>query len=98
MITNYININKHFTECMVAEIINKVQTEIIEASRTSEDKIINAAEHSAGDFIESLKNEVAQEAAVINSVGELLIEMANYIQSAANAFVDVDMTYSMPRK
>lgn len=93
-----ISINSSNTESVVAEIINKVQTEIIEAGRISGNRIINAAEHSAGEFIESLKNEVAQEAAVINSVGELLIEMANYIQSAANAFSDVDMTYNTPRE
>ena len=92
-----ISISSNNTEHAVAEIINKVQTEIIEAGRTSESRIINIMEHSAGEFIESLKNEVAQEAAVINSVGELLIEMANYIQSAANAFVNVDMTYNTPK-
>ena len=93
-----ISINSSNTESAVAEIINKVQTEIIEAGRTSGNMIINAVEHSAGDFVESLKNEVAQETAVINSGGELLIEMANYIQSAANAFANVDMTYNTPRK
>lgn len=93
-----ISINKRVTERVVAEIINKVQTEIIEASRTSENRIINAVGHSAGDFIESLKNEVAQEAAVINLVGELLIAMADYIQSAANAFENIDMTYNKPKE
>lgn len=93
-----ISISSSNTEQAVAEIINKVQTEIIEAGRTSENRIINAVGHSAGDFIESLKNEVAQEAAVINLVGELLIAMADYIQSAANAFANVDMTYNMPKE
>ena len=93
-----ISISSNNTEHAVAEIINKIQTEIIEAGRTSGDKIINAAEHSAGEFIESLKNEVAHDAAVINSVGELLIAMANYRQSAANAFANVDMTYNTPKE
>lgn len=93
-----ISIDKRIMEYMVAKIIKKVQTEIIEAGRTSENRIINAVGHSAGDFIESLKNEVAQEAAVINLVGELLIAMADYIQSAVNAFASVDMTYNTPRE
>lgn len=93
-----ISINNRITEYVTTEIIKKVQTDIIEAGRASESRILNALEHSAGDFIEALKNEVTQEAAVIDLVGELLIAMANYIQSAANAFANVDMTYHTLRK
>ena len=89
-----ISINSSNIECAVSEIISKIQTEIIEGSRTSENRIIGAVGYSAGDFIDSLKNEVAQETAIMSLVGELLIAMANYIQSAANAFAAVDTTYN----
>lgn len=87
-----ISISSSNTEQLVSELINKVQTEIIDASAASENRIINAVEHSAGDFINSLKEEVAQEAAVMNLAGELLIAMAEYIQSASAAFASVDTT------
>lgn len=89
-----ISINKSNTESAVARIINRIQSEVIEAAQASENMIIGAVGHSAGDFIDSLKNEVAQEAAVMNSVGELLIAMANYIQSASNTFANVDAAYN----
>lgn len=88
-----ISIDIRSTESAVEELISKIQTEIIEASQTSENMIVNAVGHSAGDFIESLKNEVAQETEIMNSVGELLIAMANYIQSASNAFAVVDKKF-----
>lgn len=89
-----ISINSSNTEREVSEIISKIQTEIIEGSQASGNVIIGAVGHSAGDFIESLKNEVAQETAIMSSVGELLVAMANYIQSASTAFANVDTTYS----
>lgn len=89
-----ISINSSNTERAVSEIISKIQTEIIEAGQASGNRILGAVEHSAGDFIESLKNEVTRETAIMNSVGELLIAMANYIQSASNAFANVDTMYN----
>lgn len=89
-----ISISSSNTESAVSELISKIQTEIIEAGQTSGNMIINSVEYSAGDFIDSLKTEVAQEAEIMNSVGELLIAMANYIRSAANAFANVDTTYN----
>ncbi len=89
-----ISISSSNTEQMVSELINKIQTEIIDASAASENMIISAVGHSAGDFIDSLKGEVAQEAAVMNLAGELLIAMAKYIQSASAAFASVDTTYN----
>lgn len=89
-----ISISSSNTERAVSELISKIQTEIIDAGATKGNTIIGAIENSAGDFIDSLKEEVAQEAAVINTVGDLLIAMANYIQSASTAFANVDTTYN----
>lgn len=89
-----ISINKGNTENAVAEIVNRVRSEIMEAGQVSADRIAGAVGHSAGDFILSLQNEAAQEAAVMHSVGELLIAMAEYIQSASDAFANVDTTYN----
>lgn len=89
-----ISINSSNTERAVSELVNKIQTEIIAASVTSGNAIISAMEQSAGDFIDSLKEEVTQETAIINSVGDLLIAMVNYIQSASAAFANVDTTYN----
>ncbi len=88
-----ISINKSNTERAVSELVQKVQTEIIDAGRTSGNVIIGAAMHSAGDFIDALKEEVAKETEVMDSVGELLIAMADYILSASNAFASVDAAY-----
>lgn len=89
-----ISINSNNTEMVVTELISKIQTEIISASETSGNTIINAMEYSAGDFIDSLKEEVVQEITIMNSVGELLIEMVKYIQSASIAFENVDTIYN----
>lgn len=89
-----ISISSSNTESAVSELITKIQTDIIDAAKTSGDNMANAVVNSAGDFIDSLKIEVAQEAEVMNTVGELLMAMANYIQSAADDFASVDTTYS----
>lgn len=88
-----ININSRMIESSISSLVSKIQTDIIDASTTSGNTIISAIEHSSGDLIESFKEEISCEVTVINSVGELLISMANYIQSATNAFVYVDTTY-----
>lgn len=89
-----ISISRSGTESAVSGLISRIQTHIINKSKTAGDTIINAAELSSGDFIDALKEEVGQEVMIMNSVGELLIEMANYIQSAADAFSEVDDTYN----
>ena len=89
-----ISISRSNTEQTVSKLINKIRTEIIEGSAASADRIINAARHSAGDFIDSLKEEAAQEAAVVKLAGELLAAMADYIGSAAAAFADADETFN----
>lgn len=92
-----ISINNSNTEQAVAELINKIQTKIIGVGQTSENRFMNIIEYSAGDFIESLKSEVIRETEIMNSVGELLLAMANYIQAASNAFANVDITYNTSR-
>lgn len=89
-----ISISSSNTEKVVMELISKIQTEIINSSEASGNTVINAIEHSAGDFIGSLKEEMVQEITIMNSVGELLIEMAKYIQSASIAFENVDTIYN----
>lgn len=75
-------------------LIATIQDEIIDASAKSSELIIAAAENSSGDFIEALKEEVNQEAAVIKETGELLIAMAQYVQSATNSFAGVNRNYN----
>lgn len=88
-----ISISKSNTERAVSELVQKIQTEIIDAGKISGNTIIGAAMYSAGDFIDALKEEVAKETAVIESVGELLIAMADYILAASNTFASVDTAY-----
>ncbi|MDE7284204.1 MAG: hypothetical protein K2N85_11580 [Lachnospiraceae bacterium] len=89
-----ININSKYTESVISELIIKIQTEIIDAAQTSKDNITNAVVNSSGDFIDSLISEVETEAEIMNKLGELLIAIANYIQSAAITFTSVDTKYS----
>lgn len=89
-----ISISRSNTETAVSEIVSKIETEIIGAARTSRDKILGAAERSSGEFMDSLKEEVVREVSLIEEVGNLLIAVAKYVQSAAAAFADVDQTYS----
>lgn len=91
---NNISINSGNTENAVSELINRIQTEIIDAGKASGDMILNTIENSAGDFIDSLKEEVAQEVASIGLTGDLLIAMANYIHSASIALTEVDTAYN----
>lgn len=92
-----ISINSGSIENTVSELVSKIQTEIIDAGTSSGNTIISAIENSSGDFIDSLKEEVSSEVDIINSVGELLIAMVNYIQSAAGAFTHVDTTYGVTK-
>lgn len=92
-----ISISIENTEQAVAEFINMIQTNIIDAAEASGNAIISIVEHSEGDFINTFKEEVLQEVAVINSIGELLIAMANYIQSASKAFAGVDAQHNTSR-
>lgn len=89
-----ISVSNSNTEGAISGFISRVQTHIIEESKESGDRIINAINHSAGSFIDSLKVEVEQEVMMMDSVGELLIAMADYIRLAASALADVDATYN----
>lgn len=88
-----ISISRSGTESAVTGLVNRIQTHIIEGSKTAGDSIINSIEHSAGDFIAALEEEVGEEVKMMNSVGELLISIAEYILSAAVAFSEVDDSY-----
>lgn len=89
-----ISISRSNTESTVSGLISRIQTYIIDESEIDEKTIINTVELSAGDFIDALKEEVKQEVKMMNSVWELLIAVAEYIQSAAAAFSEVDDRYN----
>lgn len=89
-----ISVNNGTTESMISGFISRVQEHIIDESGRSRDTIINAINRSAGSFIESLKVEVGQEAVIMEAIGELLIEMAEHIRSAAATLADVDAAYN----
>lgn len=78
-------------------LVKKIQSEIIDASANSRTLIMETVENSSGDFIEALKEEVNQETAIIQEVGELLIAMAQYVQSAADSFAGVDRSYDVQK-
>lgn len=90
-----INIISGNVDNMVSEIVKKVQTEIIDASAASRDTLIGIIENSSGDFIDSFKTEITEEVGTINAIGELLIEVAEYVQSAAHAFANVDAAFNI---
>lgn len=92
-----ISISRSNTESAVTGLVSRIQTHIIDGSKTAGDMIINEAELSAGDFIDALKEEVEQEVKMMKTVGELLISIANYIQSAATAFSEVDDRYNISK-
>lgn len=94
---NDISVNSGNIKTKVSELVSKIQTEIIDAGTKSETAVINVIENSSGDFVDSLKEEVSRETAVICAVGKLLIEMANFIQAAANEFAEVDTTYNQSK-
>lgn len=92
-----ISINIGNTESAVSELITEIQTGIIDAAQTYKNNITNAVVNSKGDFIDSLISEVEKEAEIINEVGGLLIEMANFIQSVSAALVSMDETYNISK-
>lgn len=92
-----ISISKSNTERVTSRIISDIETHIIEAARISGDEIIRTVGYSSGDFIESLREEIKEEVMMMNAVGELLISVAKYIQSAATAFADVDSAYNISK-
>lgn len=89
-----ISISKSNTESRVLDVISRIQTYVIDGSKAAGQEVINAAGFSNGDFINALRAEVGQEVIMLNSVGELLISVANYVQSAVNAFSEVDDRYN----
>lgn len=89
-----ISISRSNTESKVSEITGKIRTEIIQEAKTSKKTIIDVIERSSGEFIDSLAEEMEREERIIREAGELLIAVAEYIQSAAAAFADVDQKYS----
>lgn len=92
-----ISISKSNTEEVTSRIIKDINTYIIEASQKAGEDIKRAVMDSSGDFIDSLVGEVDEEVKMMNAVGELLIEVAKYIQSAATAFADVDSGYNVSK-
>lgn len=90
---NNLRISKAIVDITVSQFIDNIQTEMIDASETSGNEIINAIENSSGDFINSFMDVVKDEIEILRYTGNFLIETAKYIQSAANAFYDVDEEY-----
>lgn len=91
-----VSIHYEIVTSNVEMLVKKIQSGIIDGSAKSGERIIETVENSSGDFIEALKEEVNQETAVIREVGELLIAMAQYVQSAADSFAGVDRSYNTP--
>lgn len=89
-----VKINHENVENTVSALKNTIQSEIIDASTASGNNILNAIENSSGEFIEAFKEEINRETEVIKEVGELLIAIVDYVQSAANAFEAVDDKYN----
>lgn len=92
-----IGISRSNTESAVSEIISKIEIELIEEAEKSKNKILASIEKSSGEFIDSLKVNVEREVEIINEMGELLIAIAKYIQSAAVAFEEVDQAYKISK-
>ncbi len=78
---------------ILTDIISRVESEIIEASVDTKNIIIDAIDNSAGDFVTSLTENITKEADTICDIGELLIAIANYIQSATDEFAAVDQSH-----
>lgn len=74
-----------------------INQEIKYISLVRKNEIFNALENSSGDFVDAIKEQVAAESAILISIGDLLLEMIDFVQSAANALMNVDTRYSNPK-
>lgn len=92
-----ISINMSSTKSAVSEVENIIDNEVIEEAKKSAKMIIDSIEKSSGEFIDSLKEEVKREETLIEEVGNLLISVAKYVQSAAETFADVDQLYNITK-
>ena len=92
-----VSINMSSTKSAVSEIENIINSEVIGEAKKSTKRIINSIEESSGEFIDSLKEEVKREEELIGGIGNLLIAVAKYVQSAAETFADVDQIYSITK-
>lgn len=92
-----VSINMSSTKSAVSEIENIINREVIGEAKKSTKRIINSIEESSGEFIDSLKEEVKREEELIGGIGNLLIAVAKYVQSAAETFADVDQMYSITK-
>lgn len=79
---------------ILTDIISRVESEIIESSADTKNIIIDTIDNSAGDFVNSLAENITKETDTICDIGELLIAIANYIQSATDEFVAVDQSHN----
>lgn len=88
-----INISLGMVEATVSEITDSINERIIEGAKDSKEEIINLIEDSSGAFIDSLKEAVEREVRLIEDIGNLLIAATKYVESAAEAFTEVDQSY-----
>lgn len=89
-----ISINYENVRSTAKLIVNKVQTEVIDASVASANKIQSCIENSSGEFIDAFKEELKQEMTILGEAGELLIAIANYVLDFAQTAEAKDESYS----
>lgn len=89
-----VSINIENLEAEASTIRSDIKFRIHDFSLRIKNDIFNALENSSGDFVDAIKEQVAAESATLIYIGDFLLEIMDYVQSAANALMEVDMQHS----
>lgn len=82
---------------MAAALASRARVEVLSTGKVACAKMLGILEVSSGEFADSLRAEIEKEQAVIQKTGNLLIALADYIQTASRDFEAADQRHQYAR-
>ena len=92
-----VSIIKGLVEQTTANLAARALSEVIDTGLEAGRRMLDTLEYSDGDFADSLKAQIQLEMDTVQQAGNLLITLANYINSAAAAFEATDVRHQKYR-
>lgn len=82
---------------MAAALASRARVEVLSTGTVACNKMLGVLEVSSGEFADSLRAEIEKERAVIQKTGNLLIALADYIQTVSKDFETADQRHQRAR-
>lgn len=87
-------IQLRIVKAKTGRIKKHIQTNILNYNKTKVKNIKQCLKDSKGETVSALKEQLDQEAKLVNGIGDIFIELLEYIDQACNDFDQLDKKYA----